>query len=91
MSAFVRETEYGGYSVKAANLGWVVKTWSRISGTLTGCRYHVRYGAMYNMAPLHKSDCLTDAWNESMSIGDAVATTATGGNCHVIKRGTVVQ
>jgi hypothetical protein len=92
MTKFERNGTRGGYSISTTTKGWIVETWSRQSGSVTGTKILVRFSAL---SGAQKS--LEQKWNEDMSIAEAICAIALGeiemprGAVKIIAKGFVVQ
>lgn len=86
---YVKENDRGGFSVGKGEKGFVVKTWSRVTGEVTGRRMHVPYGAAFNGLALKPSCDFNAPFNNAMTLGDAIAAASPDGR--VLRTGMVVQ
>lgn len=85
ISIYDRNGDNGGVSIHKTKTAWIVNTWSRVQGDMTGCRYRWVYDERmpqdYDLAGQH---------NDYMSNADYLVHCAVSyGRC--CKRGHVVQ
>ena len=85
----VKENDRGGFSVSKAKKGFVVKTWSRVTGAVTDRRMHVPYGTVFNGLALEEDYNFATPFNNGLTLGDAIAAASLDGN--VLRTGMVVQ
>jgi hypothetical protein len=89
---FEKSGTHGGYSVTTTAKGWVVETWSRQLGSVTGTKILVRFSALKGA---QKS--LEQKWNEDTSIAEAICSIALGeietprGSVRTLVKGFIVQ
>ena len=79
------KTEWRHVKIRAGKTGWLVESWSRVSGERTGRRVLIPYGPE---VPLRGDDLYTD-WNECLSRGLMLAALARDGRA--LDHGRLVQ
>ena len=84
---FERNAEWSGFSVHAAATGWVVESWTRVQGCITGRRWLVPFCPQFPQGM-----DLDGWWNEASQNGDAIAWIGVGmSTVKVLRRGHTIE
>lgn len=85
MKTYERNGEWAGYTIRTAKTGWIVETWSREQGAMSGVRTLLPY------SPMFPADMdLGGLWNDCTSNADAIVRVAGDGGGRTLRRGVVV-
>lgn len=95
---YERKDEWGGYSVRKSEKGFIVEHWSARQGELTGDKYLLPYGVGL-VSDYNDADPLDAMHNAEMTVGDYlyhVATNSMGSDyrpdgIRILRKGHIVQ
>lgn len=78
--------EWSGFSVHEARTGWVIKLWSLVQGSRSGDVWLFPYSDRFP-----RGLDLGSAWNETMSMADAITMYADRKHAKCLRSGWIVQ
>jgi len=81
---FVSGGEWSGIAIHEMKNGWVVETWSRISGQMTGVKYTVPFNRSFP-----SGTDLYEEWNEGTTKGVALYERSSPGR--ILRKGIRVR